>query len=152
MKFHGKMLSFAAAWFATVGVAFFLPNLKVFAADCNQCMFCETFNYAGIYDGGQLFIATGYFDSVTGNSSPQAIQGGACDDTSNWLYQSNACTTSSCGTYQTTNELNVSSYDQPNFTCTLPNGATPGVRAFNGGTGVTSLKGTVTQNKCSGGS
>lgn len=150
MMFHGKLLYFVVAWFATIGVAFFLPNLKVFAADCNQCMFCETLNYIATYDNGTVFINTGYFDARTGISSPQACLGGACDDSSNWVYKSNACTDSSCNKDSSTNELTVSTYTLPNFNCTLPDGATPAYREFNGGTGVQPLKGTVTQNKCSG--
>lgn len=62
MRFHGKLLAFLAAWSATVGVAFFLPNLEVFAADCETCMECEMFWTAGVYYDGEVYFVQSYAD------------------------------------------------------------------------------------------
>ena len=148
MKSHGKLLAFLAAWLTTVGVAFFLPNLEVLAADCNECYFCQGYHFAGLYSGGQLAVAYGYFNPTTGVAASQAFDGGFCNESGNNLYQAEACGGQElCGMTDTNQLIQVVPYTFLNFTCTLPQGATPEVREFSGGVAGSS-QGNVGQNAC----
>jgi hypothetical protein len=148
MRFHRNLLSFLAAWVATVGVAFFLPNLKTFGAGlqtCNACSECGQYYYASIAAAGGGFYNYGYFES-DGSSTTQAFLGGACGACNGGdLYQEDSCT-SSCNTYGSAT-INVKSYNFPNWTCNLPAGANVCVRSFNGGT-FTKNVGSVSQTIC----
>lgn len=147
MKSHSNLLVILAAWFTTVGVAFFLLDLKTYAAlaNCPVCPSCGWFYYAGIYVDGQLSVAYGYSDPNTGDADGQAFLA-ACSDGSCNLYGSEGCSPS-CDNYPSGNTLNVTSYAVPNLNCKLPAGATPCDVGFNGGTRPTPA-GTVSQQVC----
>lgn len=134
MKFNGKLLVFLAAWLATVGGGFFLPNMEALAANCNACQYCQDLTYADVYFNGQELSPNGYFGTQPGQPDSQAFDGGGCNDTTDWIYQSEDCHTfANCNRYDTQLQANTYIYANPTFTCDLPAGATPEVREFNGG-------------------
>lgn len=154
MMRHGKVLVFLLAWITSIGSAFWLTDVPVAAAlpGCQQCMFCQPYEYVGIFtdvnDGVPASVNYGYFDPVSGASAPQAFNGGAANDSSEWLYQAGDCNISGSAS-PNGNMLNAIPYQQLAWTCTVSAGTmTSWIQEASSGM-VPSALAATTQNDCS---